>query len=242
MESLEESQSALPDPGNRATAWAMSQSVLEAIRAEGFEPLGWFTPEESDRVPGEAATAILIGNAGPDMFERFARERDPARDLMDDWCLGVLGTLARRLGATAHFPFDKPPLPFSLWGRRAKAGHASPLGLNIHPEFGLWQAYRALFAFVRPLGLPEREERPSPCVACTAQPCLHTCPVGAFTPGRYDVERCAGHLATPQGRDCLELGCRARRACPVGVEYAYSPSQARFHMSAFARNHVRPTR
>lgn len=220
----------------------MSHPVLEAIRAEGFEPLGWFTPVASDRVPGQAAAAILIGNAGPAMFERFARERDPSQDLMDDWCAEVLGRLAAQLDAAAHFPFETPPLPFSLWGRRAKAGHASPLGLNIHPEFGLWQAYRALFAFPEPLGLPEREGAPHPCPTCEAQPCLHTCPVGAFTPGHYDVERCADHLATPAGRDCLEFGCRARRACPVGTGHAYTPSQARFHMSAFARNHVRPAR
>jgi hypothetical protein len=28
-------------------------------------------------------------------------------------------------------------------------------------------------------------------------------------------------------------GCLARRACPVGREYAYDPAQARFHMQAF---------
>src|SRR3546814_16164033 len=29
------------------------------------------------------------------------------------------------------------------------------------------------------------------------------------------------------------LGCRARRACPVGRAYRYPPAQARLHMAAF---------
>jgi hypothetical protein len=31
----------------------------------------------------------------------------------------------------------------------------------------------------------------------------------------------------------MDLGCRARRACPVGRGYHYDPKQAAFHMRAF---------
>ena len=48
-----------------------------------------------------------------------------------------------------------------------------------------------------------------------------------------DVPACAAHLGSQQGTDCMELGCRARRACPVGRAYIYEPAQALFHMSAF---------
>ncbi len=216
-----------------AAAISIAHPVIAAVRGEGFEALGWFSPEPADRVPGDPQFAILVGNAGPAMFERFARERDPARDRLDDWCRMVIGDLAQRLGAAAHFPFDLPPLPFSVWGRRARAGHASPLGLNVHPDFGLWHAYRALLAFPRPLDLPERPDTPSPCDTCPDRPCLTNCPVHAFSGEGYDVTACAGHLRTQAGHDCMELGCRARRACPVGRDFLYAPSQARFHMSAF---------
>lgn len=213
----------------------MSHPVLAAIRSESFEPLGWFAPSPDDGVPGEARFAILVGNAGSAMFDRFARERDPSRDRLDDWCAPILDALGRGLGATVHFPFDHPPLPFSRWGRRARAGHASPLGLNVHAEFGLWNAYRALLAFPDALDLPERPEEPSPCAACPDHPCLSACPVAAFDGKAYDVAACAAHIALPEGRDCLERGCRARRACPVGRDHVYAPSQAQFHMSAFLR-------
>ena len=48
------------------------------IRRAGFTPLGWFAPTPEDKVPDGARFVILIGNAGPDMFRRFARERDKA--------------------------------------------------------------------------------------------------------------------------------------------------------------------
>ncbi len=70
------------------------------------------------------------------------------------------------------------------------------------------------------------------------RPCLNACPVGAFSVSGYDVAACASHLETDAGADCMDLGCRARRACPVGAEHAYGPEQASFGMRAFlqARN------
>jgi len=57
--------------------------------------------------------------------------------------------------------------------------------------------------------------------------------VDAFTAAGYAVTACAGHVAAPAGADCLGLGCRARRACPVGRAWHYPPAQARFHRAAF---------
>ena len=105
------------------TVAIMDHPILNAIRRESFVPLGWFSPTAEDRTPEGTQFVILIGNAGPEMFRRFARERDPRRDLMDDWCRAVIGGLARTLDARAVYPFDKPPLPFLTWARRAKAGH-----------------------------------------------------------------------------------------------------------------------
>jgi hypothetical protein len=219
----------------------MSHLVPIAIEAEGFAPLGWFEPEAGDGVPAladgaPAATAVLVGNAGPAMFSRFAAERDPDRDRLDDWCREVLGRLAARIGAGVHFPFDAPPLPFATWARRAHAGHASPLGLNVHPRYGLWHAYRALLTFGASLALPAPELGPHPCRSCIARPCLAACPVGAFIDPGYDVAACARHIGSRDGGECMTGGCLARHACPVGQTYAYVPRQAGFHMTAFHRS------
>ena len=209
--------------------------VLKAINRAGFAAFGWFVPIASDNVPPDARFIILIGNAGPQMFRRFARERDPARTLLDDWTRGVVSSLARDLDATAVFPFDKPPLPFLTWARRAGAGHVSPLGMNIHPAYGLWHAYRAALLFPVVFDMPPVPAGAHPCETCDEKPCLSACPVGAFTTAGYDVAACAAHVGSPAGTECRSGGCLARRACPVGRAFAYTPEQAGFHMRAFLK-------
>ena len=213
----------------------MEHPVLGAIERAGFTALGWFAPAPSDNVPAKARFVILIGNAGPAMFRRFARERDPAKDVLDDWTREVINALARDLDANAVFPFDKPPLPFLTWARRAGAGHVSPLGLNIHATYGLWHAYRAALLFPVAFDLPPASAGAHPCEACDEKPCLSTCPVGAFTTTGYDVAACAIHAGSVAGGDCLSGGCLARRACPVGRAFTYTPQQAEFHMHAFLK-------
>ena len=216
----------------------MEHPILTTIRRAGFTPLGWFAPTPEDRVPDGARFVILIGNAGPDMFRRFARERDPGHDAMDDWTREVVEDLARDLDARALYPFDmNPPWPFLSWARRGGAGHVSPLGLNIHPTFGLWHAYRAALLFPVEFDIPVQRPAPHPCDSCAAKPCLTTCPVGAFDGTSYDVPACARHIASPAGEACMTRGCLARHACPVGQGFAYAPAQAEFHMRAFRAAH-----
>ncbi len=211
----------------------MEHPILTAIRRTGFIPLGWFAPTVGDNVPHSAKFVVLIGNAGPDMFRRFAREKDPASDTIDAWTRDTVGTLAVDLQAIAVFPFDLPALPFLTWARRGGAGHASPLGLNIHPAYGLWHAYRAALLFPVEFDLPRQSAGAHPCESCADKPCLSACPVAAFGNNSYDVGRCATHVESIAGLDCFDNGCLARRACPVGRAFTYHPYQAQFFMRAF---------
>lgn len=217
----------------------LSHPVLDAIHRAAFTPIGWFTPDaEEPGLPPGVRTLLLIGNAGSAMFERFAAERDPARDRLDDWTRERIDALARELGAHAVYPFDRPFPPMQRWARRAGGGQASPLGLDIHPVYGLWHAYRAALLFDTALDLPSVEAGSHPCESCAAKPCLRACPVAAFDGRTYDVDACVRHIAQPAGADCLAAGCRARHACPVGAAYAHTPAQARFHMRAFLAAHA----
>ncbi|MEM7429974.1 MAG: hypothetical protein AAF441_28230 [Pseudomonadota bacterium] len=207
--------------------------LCHAVEEASFTVLGACAPGAGDPVPAGCKTLVLIGNAGPAMWRRFVRERAKPDTTMDSWTEGVLAELAHQLGCTVLFPFAKPPLPFLTWAQKAKAGFVSPLGMNIHPDYGLWHAFRGALAVPAALDLPDPDGRPSPCDACTQRACLSTCPVGAFDGRSYDVDRCAAHIATPAGADCLNRGCRARLACPAGADYRYLPEQAHFHMSAF---------
>jgi ferredoxin len=191
-------------------------------------PLGWFAPTDL----GAAQFVILIGNVGPDMWRRFAREAHGRS--MDAWTKAVVDELAADLNARAVFPFDVPHQPFLTWARAAGAGHISPLGLNIHPTYGLWHAYRAALLFPVQFDLPRASAGAHPCVSCVEKPCLTACPVSAFDGNTYNVQACGQHVnAGPN--DCMEGGCLARRACPVGTAFQYGKLQAQFHMKAFAK-------
>ena len=218
---------------------ASGHPILDRVEDAGLVPLGWFRPGADDAVPRSngvsPAVVLLLGNAGPGMFARFAGERDPSVDSLDAWTRVTVDRLSAELSATALYPFDKPPLPFLSWARRAQCGHISPLGLNIHPEFGLWHAFRAALVFARDPDLPAMETGPNPCDSCLGKPCLSSCPVLAFTARGYDVAACARHLMVPAGGECMDGGCLARLACPIGAEYRYGPDQMRFHMAAFRR-------
>lgn len=215
-------------------------AVEDVLREAGLAPRGAFHPLPEDGVPEivpgrPAATVVLAGNAGPAMWTAFSAARDPAHELLDDWSRDVLLPLADRFEAAALFPFQKPHLPFQRWAQRAEPCHASPLGMFIHPDHGLWHGYRGALVLAERLALPVPDRRPNPCDTCPERPCLTTCPVAAFSVSGYDVPACARHLARVDGADCMAEGCRARRACPVGRAARYEPAQAAFHMRAFLK-------
>ncbi len=216
-------------------------TLAAALGAHGLILRGGFRPRADHGVPPLAdgrpiRTLVMVGNAGPEMWRAFAAspEYDSAPDPLNRWSERVIGELAAELGAQALFPFGGPPyLPFVAWAKRAEAVAESPLGILIHPDYGLWHAYRGALAFAEAVDLAPRDRRPRPCDTCAERPCLSACPVGAFAETGYDVAACTGHISAPAGIDCMERACGARRACPVGRDYTYEPAQARFHMNHF---------
>jgi len=224
--------------------------VATRLALAGLLLRGGFHPAPGDGVPAlpggaDAGTVLLVGNAGPAMWAAFECDAVSrvAVDPLDRWVREVLGGLAEGLGATVLFPFAGPPyLPFQRWAQRAEPVYPSPIGILIHPDYGLWHAYRGALAFAHTMALPPALQRPSPCESCAAKPCLTACPVGALSAGHYDVPACLDHMTAVAGTACRDDGCRARRACPVGRDHAYPPGQAGFHMAAFIRAQAGATR
>ena len=219
-------------------------SIVAAISAAGFSFRGAFHPAAGhptpdDQVSDGTGTVVLIGNVGSSMWPYFEAGRRDEPDALDAWTRRALAELVSDLGTlcngmVAVHPSDGPPYnPFQQWAMRADCVYPSPIGPLIHPDYGLWHAYRGALLINEVLDLPDPDTRPSPCDSCEDKPCLNTCPVSAFSPGAYDTKTCANHLATPKGEACLAQGCLARGACPVGQGYANIEAQNRFHMSIF---------
>lgn len=107
----------------------------------------------------------------------------------------------------------------------AGLGHASRMGLLIHPDFGLWNGLRAACFTTEELPVTGPLPGPNPCDGCPA-PCADACPGGAFPIHDWDPRVCASfHVASPTCRG----SCASRRACPVGADHAYGPLQERYH-------------
>jgi hypothetical protein len=221
----------------------VSLSDLEAALAPlGLRLRGGFaTGREADRnivaVAPWARTVILVGNVGSELWDRsgaaIAGMSRP--DPLDRWTKQVIDPIARSVEGVALYPFTGPPYwPFQRWAQRAEGVRSSPIGIQIHPEYGLWHAYRAAILLRDAIDLP-RTEQAHPCDACVDRPCLTRCPVGAFSTNGYDVDRCVDHVVALQyeAGSCSDVGCLARLACPVGVAWQYRSEHARFHMAAF---------
>ena len=223
---------------------------MRLLEAQGLTYRGGFHPEDDDAVPesfGEPSqTLILIGHTGSSLWPQFSHwlktQTGPSEPL-DSWSVDVLESIASEIKATALFPFRGPPYwPFIHWAERADRLWVSSIGLLIHPIYGLWHAYRGALSFPYRLPLPEetQSETTAPCPACVQRPCLATCPVGAMQEEGYALEICIDHLAEHPDGECMQRGCLARRACPVGTKYTYEPEHAQFHMHAFLRNQLSP--
>jgi ferredoxin len=217
----------------------MLTEISQALAGHGLILRGGFNPERQEGgLLQDAATVLLVGNAGGAMWEAFSPHIDGERNPLDRWTKHVIDPIAEKFGARAIYPFGPDAPPFQRWALRAETVYPSPLGILIHPEYGLWHAWRAALLFVERLELPRRSTAPSPCDVCADRPCLSACPVAAFSGTEYDVGACATHLASSE-QTCLSFGCHARNACPVGEEWRYPEVQIRFHIAAFSRSVAR---
>lgn len=177
------------------------------------------------------------------MFEAWRREHPGIPDPLDSWSKALIGPVAASLGGEAVFPSDRPWHPFQQWAMTAEGLKPSPLGLLIHPEFGLWHGYRGAILFDAgalegqgaPPNVPSDAAALHPCDTCTGKPCLSACPVEAFSPAGLAVSACRDYLKLDKGQQgCMKSGCLARDACPVGRSYRYGAEQIRFHMAAYS--------
>lgn len=231
----------------------MKLSTINTLLADsGLTLLGAFHPGPADGVPGidreqaGTATLILVGNAGPAMWQVFSAQRSPEDepDPLDKWSTRTLEKIAAELSADskspvmALFPFEGPPyFSFQKWAQKSGDVHPSPFGPMVHRLYGLWHAYRGALLIRAELDLPPTAATPSACAVCTEKPCMSACPTDAFSATGYNVPACVSHLASGQGEDCFRLGCLARAACPIGSEYAYGEDHARFHLGKFFAAH-----
>jgi hypothetical protein len=183
-------------------------------------------------------SVLLVGQAGAAPWRHFLRWRErqaqATANPLDTWSRDVIGAVAKDFGARAVSPSDKPYLPFQQWAMRAEGLRPSPLGILMHPQYGLWHAYRGALLFEDEIALPEPREVIHLCDACVEKPCLKFCPVDAYSADGFAYESCLAHVRGANGEPCRRGGCLDRNACPYGTDYRYPSEVQAFHMAAFA--------
>ena len=223
-------------------------AIEEALANFGLRLRGGWIPGSTDALPplpnGRSAAVVwMVGMAGSECWPVFSASPffcDGLPHPMDRWSAHIGDALAARWEGRAIYPSDGPPYhPFQQWADRSEPTQSSPMMLRIHPEFGLWHAYRFALALpalqagdLRGAAPAAQPRRTDICLQCDGQPCLQSCPVGAYNGTGFLLDSCAKHLRQPEGADCIELGCKARLTCPIGVDFRYLRAHASFHMRA----------
>jgi len=211
---------------NKVTS--IEQEAQALLAPFGLSAFGWFHDDNK--------SGLLIGNIGSELWPSFstsAEFSDGDADPLNRWTVRVMEPMARELQAELRYPFGEKIWPFQRYAKEATGVQQSPIGLLIHPEYGLWMAFRAALMFDKIDDLKHSDGKPHPCDSCADRPCLNTCPINAFTSDGYDYLSCKSHVASSAGRECYVGGCMARHACPVGKGFSYTPDHQAFHMKAY---------
>jgi hypothetical protein len=221
----------------------MADEIAAALAANGLILRGGFSFAAGEEAPSglsgaTARSVLLVGQAGAAPWPHFLRWRErqvqATANPLDTWSREVIGAVAKDFGARAVSPSDKPYLPFQQWAMRAEGLKPSPLGILMHPQYGLWHAYRGALLFAEPLGLARPAAAAHLCDACPDKPCRSGCPAAAHAAPQFDHAGCLAHVRAEGGSVCRLDGCADRNACPHGLAFRYPAEVQAFHMAAFA--------
>ena len=174
---------------------------------------------------------LLFGHGGTRFWQRLSELEIESSNPVDERSVHVIAAWLGKFAKGSDHKILYPGIstvPLQDLGRLSGWHHDSPLGLGIHPTYGLWFAYRGVVlldtAFSPTIALTD----PSPCRSCEASPCITACPTEALSHDRFDVNKCVAYRLEDES-NCASK-CIARLACPLD-EYRYTEQQMTYHYS-----------
>lgn len=151
-------------------------------------------------------TLCLLGHGGRELWKHIPDRNIP--NPIDSFCINQMQLFAENVltnDIEILFPNDQIILPLQKIGRYFKLSQASPLGIDISNEFGLWFAYRGVFLTDKTIPLIKLGNSIFPCESCSDKPCLSV-------------------------SDANE----ARMKCPFKREHQYTTQQRQYHQQITA--------
>lgn len=175
----------------------------------------------------------LIGSGGPLMWTNIKAPHNHESNPVDTYVETCVNDFAKSVfGETAPvilYPRSDLIFPLQQLGRLMGLAKKTPLGIDLHQQFGLWFAYRSLLWSIEDLPLVQPTQWASPCDTCADKPCISSCPAQAVTAEGFKGKNCAQHRMI-SGSSCADK-CFSRLACPYQANQRYTDEQLRYHMS-----------
>lgn len=186
---------------------------------------------------------LLIGHAGREFWQAYRKAGITHEDPVDHFSRQIseqaLDQYFPNIPRKRLFPVDDCDINLMALGRAFGWHNASPLGMGIHAEYGLWSAYRAVWwldnadlkidnANTQPRQVTEVRSAVDVCADCRTQDCIAACPAEALAyEVAPDLGKCADFRLSEESA-CTST-CLARMACPHGSEYRYQIEQMAYH-------------
>ncbi len=207
--------------------------------------LNLFSVMDCKTLPDEITTAIappekpfegdprlvMAGNGGPRFWETFKTAGINMPHPVDSYSISLVEQFLELFPGKERIVQLFPPsmsVPLQKLGHLAGWSHPSPLGLDIHQEFGPWFAYRVVF--LTDLDFPLMVEKPqeSACDTCVTKDCFSSCLAGAIKGiGCFDVSVCTEYRLAKSSKCARQ--CTARLACHQARDRQYSREQVEYH-------------
>ena len=174
---------------------------------------------------------VMLGMGGSDLWNRVKKNLENSPDPFDDDAVSSVCKLALEFWECSEVNLLYPgplPLPLQKLGQFAGWSYPSPIGIDLHPCYGPWFAFRAVFLINIPLEPSPQEKGEAPCQSCETRPCESACPADAVQNGSIlNLQACVKQRLLPHS-SCGDR-CLSRLSCPVGKQWRYPDEQIAYH-------------
>jgi epoxyqueuosine reductase len=163
---------------------------------------------EIQKIPmSDQDTLCLLGHGGKDLWKKLPHPLRKEENPIDHYAVEQMKLFAKNYllnEIQILFPHTHYLLPLQKISRLLNLSRATPMGIDIHQEFGVWFGLRGLFLTKEQIPLPSKLPFMSPCENCQDRPCILPCPT------------------------------QARLACPYQSIHQYDNDQQEYHNSISA--------